>query len=43
MNEIKKKSADNKRRASAKKNKKTTLQQVNDKRLRTKLGVVDGA
>tara|TARA_R110000824_G_scaffold4716_1_gene22540 strand:+ start:533 stop:664 length:132 start_codon:yes stop_codon:yes gene_type:complete len=43
MNEIKKKSAANKRRASAKKKKKATLQQVNDKWLRTKLSVVDGA
>jgi hypothetical protein len=43
MNEIKKRSAANKRRANAEKKKKTTLQQFNDKWLRTKLGVVDGA
>ena len=43
MNAVTKKSVANKRRSNAKKEKKNTLQQVNDKWLRTKLGVVDGA
>ena len=37
------KSAANKRQAKAKQSKKNMVQQVNDKWLRTKLGVVDGA
>ena len=40
---INEKSAANKRQAKSKQAKKNMLQQVNDKWLRTKLGVVDGA
>ena len=43
MNAITKKSEANKRQTKAKEKKKATLQQVNNKWLRTKLGVADGA